>query len=247
MHDITQATSEEIMLELPRDAASDQSGVKAGFYRAKSGQQKKLNGRVRARVVRVYDPNNYAPIGGTSRFIPAAEEVVVKVDVFRDEGLCRDCRGSGHSGSTCLECGGTRVWWVDAEGARDKRTSSNRASLKSIECAACKCSTYDSPFQRASGYVACLACRGTGQRVGESGITLAAQYESIPTTGVILAIGKDVNRWQRGQRILFDTFTGKEYEFEGRKYRIIKQMYPLGQIIGNDDIHVSDAARSLMP
>ena len=247
MSDSQASAREELLYELPMDAAADQSEVKPGYYRARSGQQKLLTVHKRVRRARVFDPNNFAPVGKSSKLIPVGDELIIKCDVFKDEAMCRACAGKGHSDSTCAECGGTAVWWVDANGARDKRSGVDRSGLKEVPCSACLCSTYDSPFPRSTGRVPCAQCKGTGQRVGVAGIALAAQYESVPTTGVILAIGPDVVRWSRGDRCLFDTFTGKEYEYEGRKYRIIKQQYPMCKVVGQDDIRISDAAKSLMP
>ena len=211
-----------------------------------TGAYRKLVRRGRP-YTKVHDPLNFAPVGKSSRLIPVGEEMIVKCDVFKDEATCRECSGKGCGEATCHDCGGTGVWWVDANGARDKRTGIDRSALREKACESCVCSTYDSPFRRSTGKVPCSQCKGTGQRVGSAGITLAAQYESVPTTGIIMATGPDVTRWNRGDRCLFDTFTGKEYEYEGRKYRIIKQQYPMCKVVGQDDIRISDAAKSLMP
>lgn len=248
MNAIEQNMHVEVMQELPANASGDQSGVKPGFYRTASGNQRKLNRhrKVGHPYVKVIDPNNFAPIGKSGKIIPASEDMILKMDVFRDEAVCRDCNGFGHSVQTCGECGGTGIWYVDHLGSRDKRSGVDRSSLKQVPCADCICSTYDSPFRRSAGKVPCLPCKGTGQHVGASGITIAQQYESVPTTGVVMAIGSDVTRWERGERLLIDTFTGKEYEYEGRKYRIVKQQYPMAKIIGQDDIRITDAAKALM-
>ena len=234
---------EELIQELPINASADQANCPAGKYRTMSGHYRKFVKRGRP-YAKIHDPLNYAPVGKASRLIPVGEEMIVKCDVFKDEAMCRECSGSGHSGATCPECGGTAVWRVDVNGVRDKRAVSDAHAEK--PCPNCVCSTYDSPFRRSTGKLPCSQCKGTGQRVGAAGITIAAQYESVPTTGIVMAIGPDVTRWDRGDRCLFDTFTGKEYEYEGRKYRIIKQQYPMCKVVGQDDIRIGDAAAHLL-
>jgi co-chaperonin GroES (HSP10) len=244
MNAIDQNSLTELIQELPINASADQSNCPPGKYRTTAGNYRKFVKRGRP-YTKVIDPNNFAPVGKSTRLIPVGDEMIVRCDKFKDEAQCRECSGSGASGSTCLECGGTAVWRVDENGVRDKR--SGVPGLKEVPCQRCLCSTYDSPFRRSTGKVPCIACKGTGQLVGTAGITIAAQYEAVPTTGIIMAIGPDVTRWNRGDRCLFDTFTGKEYEYEGRKYRIIKQQYPMCLVVGQDDVRITDAAAHLMP
>lgn len=239
----TTPIQQELTIELPPGASFDQSGVKEGYYRTANGQQKKLTTtRVSMRVKKQVDLDNKCEIGDGTYFVPKGEELVVKVDRFIDNATCPACKGEGHSQSTCGDCGGTRVWWVDEEGNRDKRAISDKSQLKSVDCSSCRASAVRNPFPRSTGYTPCAQCNATGQRVGDAKIAVADQYTSEPTTGIIMAIGPKVNEFNRGQRIFFSQYAGIEYEYAGRKYRIINQRYPLGIIVGSGDVHAREAA-----
>lgn len=234
---------EELMFELPSNASSNQSNVKPGFYRTTGGQHRKIttHRRVGRLYAKVPDINNFAPIGGSTKLVPKKDQIIVKVDKFSDEGTCRACHGEGHGEATCAECAGNKSIWVDpVTKARDKRASSDRSLLVSVDCPQCLASTYSSPLRRSTGRVVCLPCKGTGQALGGSHIAMSNEYEGEPTTGVVLAIGPDVTRCDRGERIMFARFAGQEYEYDGRKYRIMSENYPLGQIIGNADVKVRE-------
>jgi co-chaperonin GroES (HSP10) len=236
---------EELMREIPINSASNQSDVPTGYYRTIAGNLRKLKtykkmGRPYAKAP---DPNNFAPLGGNTRLIPRKEQIVVRVDRFKDEATCRACQGEGHSEATCPDCGGVKVHYVDANGQRDKRVSSDKSLLRQVACPTCKATTYSSPLPRSTGRVPCTPCKGTGQNVGGSGLAISTEHEGEPTTGIILAIGDTVTEFLRGQRVLFSRFAGQEYDFDGRKYRIMSQNYPIGVIVGDADVRMREVGQ----
>jgi hypothetical protein len=230
-----------------QEAALDPTVVNLsmGTTRTRAGQIKKtdkvlLPTQRRSRL-RYNDPNNFAPLPGGATGHPFGDEIVIRVDRFSDEATCKSCDGLGHSVSTCPDCGGKKGNWYDANGNKDNRLV-DRTGFSFINCASCKASQYGDPIPRSTGKVPCQPCRGTGQLVGDSGIVISTAYEDQPTTGVVLAIGPQAKRVSRGMRVLFSRFAGQEYETEGRKYRIMKDMYPMMEVRGKGDIRVREAA-----
>jgi co-chaperonin GroES (HSP10) len=75
-----------------------------------------------------------------------------------------------------------------------------------------------------------------------TGIVHTTDDKQEPTTGVVFATGPDCRVVTRGMRVMFDRFAGTEYEVDGRKWRIMKEIYPIMSIQGSADIHVKPAA-----
>jgi co-chaperonin GroES (HSP10) len=220
---------------------SKSSDIPEGYIRLASGQLFKV-ARKRGKA-KAPDLNNFAPLGARTRFYPYGDEIVVKVDRFADEATCKACKGTGHSDSTCPTCAGNKGSWYDVDGTRDNRSTANRDVMTFRPCQDCRAAQYGDPILRSTGRVPCKPCSGQGQALGESKIALSTDYEDVPTTGIVLAIGPICKRIARGDRIMFARFCGQEYEYEGRKYRIMKENYPMGKIVGNDEIRVKDAAQ----
>lgn len=211
-----------------------------GYYRTIAGVLKKNRATHKTKLP---DPNNFAPLGSNTRFYPYGDEIVVKVDRFSDEATCRECKGSGHSESTCPECGGLKGNWFDTAGNKDNRSTADRTVLSFVHCQACRAAQYGDPIPRSTGKVPCKSCKGQGQAMGESSIAISTEYEDVPTTGIVLAIGPQCKRIDRGERVMFARFCGQEYEYEGRKYRIMKENYPMGKVVGKAEIRVRDGGR----
>lgn len=245
MSDKDQVILQELLIELPPGASRDQSGVKAGYYRTSNGRQKKISSQRTSLTVRRHtvDLMNFAPVGGNTRLVPLGEDVIIQMDRYMDEATCKACRGAGHGESVCTDCGGSKVWWVDENGGRDKRASSDKSLLKSVPCATCRASQAGDPIPRSTGYLPCRPCAGTGQAgVGQTGIAQSTADAQEPTTGVILAIGKTVTLLERGQRVMFSKYAGDEYIYDRRTYRIMNQRYARCMVIGNDDVRIREAA-----
>lgn len=232
-------------MDMPSDANVDQSDVKQGYYRARSGQQKKLTGFRRARRYIPYDPLNFAPLPGGCTGHPFGDEIIIKCDVYADEATCRLCGGSGHGEATCGDCGGTKVHYVDVNGSRDKRAGIDRSTLHAVECPSCRASSYNIAIPRSTGKVPCGACRATGQRTGPSGIAIATSHVSEPTTGIVMATGPDARRVKRGMRVMYGRFAGQEYEADDRKWRIMKESYPMMEVKGMGEVRVKEASAIL--
>lgn len=235
---------QELQIELPQDAGRDQSGCPAGYYRTISGQKRilRLNGRAATRAVKKVDINNFAPVGPTTRLVPLGEDVIIQMDRYADELTCKVCRGSGHSDAVCGECGGSKQWYVDASGNRDKRAASDKSLLKAISCAACMASQSSDPIRRSTGYARCVPCGATGQAgVGQSLIAQQTERVDEPTTGIVLAIGPAVTLLNRGDRVMFSKYAGDVYEYDRRQYRVMKQQYARCKVIGRDDVRVREA------
>lgn len=243
MNDKDDVILQELMVELPAGASSNQAGCKAGYYRTSNGQQKKIvSHRTRIHVRSQADLSNYAPVGRDTRLVPLGEEVIIQCDRYMDEATCSECRGCGHTTMVCPDCGGSKQWWLDASGAREKRTLADRSELTQTPCKSCYASQAGDPIPRPTGYVFCRACKGTGQAgVGETGVAASLALQQEPTTGVILATGPEVTRLNRGDRVLFSKYAGDEYIYDKRTYRIMHQRFPRAKVVGNADVRVQEA------
>lgn len=231
--------SAEIAVRQEAQLDPTQGDVPLGMARTKSGNLRKNGYRTTSKPIDVY---NFAPLGPRTRFYPYGDEIVIKVDRFSDEATCKACAGTGHSDSTCPDCGGMKGGWYDADGNRDNRSTADRTLLTLKHCTSCRAAQYGDPIPRSTGRIPCRQCKGQGQALGESSIAISTEYEDVPTTGVVLAIGAACKRINRGDRVMFARFAGQEYEFEGRKYRIMKENYPMGKITGSDEVRIREAA-----
>jgi len=249
---------------LPTNAHKDQENVPHGYYRAWNGRIRKMRVDWAPKVARIepsfddmrrsrkFTPEflkaqyeskeNRAFTGNHTYMIPTGEDVIIKLDRFRDEATCKGCRGSGTSDRVCLHCGGVGKIYVDGNGSADRRAFSDKSGMSQIDCMPCRASSYDSPYPRSTGKEPCEFCRGTGQAVGASGIAIANTFEVEPTTGVILTVGPLCRRFVLGDRVMFDQYAGKEYKFEDRKYRVMRETYPIARIVGDEDVHVQQTA-----
>jgi Chaperonin 10 Kd subunit len=228
---------------LPAGASSNQANVPDGYFRTTNGKLKRLlSQRTRPKVKRKVDVSNYAPVGRDTKLVPLGEEVIIQCDRYMDEATCSECRGCGHTNLVCTDCGGSKLWWVDASGVRDKRALADRSNMKQIACITCKASQAGDPIPRATGYTPCKPCGGTGQAgVGTTGVAASTALQQEPTTGVILATGPEVTRLNRGDRVLFSKYAGDEYIYDKRTYRIMHQRFPRAKVVGNADVRVQEA------
>lgn len=108
------------------------------------------------------------------------------------------------SGYECTVCGGknviNEVSYVkcpDCEGAGRRSSDSNGSVTVWKKCSTCA----------GSGLVACEACGGKGGL-----IIVPDESERRPTTGTIASIGCDVKMFQRGQAVIYPSFTGHVYD-----------------------------------
>lgn len=235
---------QELLIELPPGASLNQADCKPGYYRTMNGRQKKISStRTQLTVKRhTVDLMNFAPVGTHTRLVPLGEEIIIQCDRFMDEATCKACRGAGHSDFVCTECGGSKVWYVDEHGNRDKRASADRSLLTKQHCPACYASEASSPLRRSTGYQPCKPCGGTGQAgVGQSKIAAVTDRQDEPTTGIILAIGPQVTRLDRGDRVMFSRYAGITYEYDKRSYRVMKQQYPIAKVIGQGDVYAKES------
>src|SRR5579885_1499095 len=237
MHTETLTNDEQISRELEEHS----------YFRAGNGRVKrKRNTLSSARLSRTLYRNsvrdgNYVKVGGNTLMVPTGEEIIIRVDRFRDEAQCKVCRGKGHTEEMCPECGGAAVLYVDSRGKRDKRVLADKSGLECVPCETCRCSSFEQPIPRSAGRVPCKGCRGTGQAVSSGGIAIAEKFTPEPTTGVILAAGRECKRFTIGDRVLFDQFAGKEFEYDKRKYRVMRETYPIALLIGDDDLKIGAA------
>src|SRR5277367_2583739 len=115
-------TDTSVMQEAALDPTNQ--SVPMGYYKTRAGQVKRI-GRASS-ITKYSDPNNFAPLPNGATGHPFGDEIVIRVDRFSDEATCRDCRGSGHSDSTCGDCGGNKGSWYDASGSKDNRSTADR-------------------------------------------------------------------------------------------------------------------------
>src|SRR5271170_7978050 len=167
----------ELELTVRQEAHLDPSNpsVPMGYHRTRAGLLKKNPTRIKFAHI-LNDPNNFAPLPGGAKGYPFNDEIVIRVDRFSDEATCKSCSGTGHSDSTCPDCGGNKGSWFDPAGNRDNRSSADRSILTFIPCSSCKAAQYGDPMLRSTGRIPCKPCKGQGQALGESSIALSTAY-----------------------------------------------------------------------
>ena len=168
-------------------------------------------------------PSNWVPMGKGTKGRPKRDDIVILQDRYRDELQCRKCGGKGHSQIQCRLCGGT---------GRDTVRGETRP------CPDCISSDFDSPaLPKSTGFLPCSECRGTGQSTAAvTGLVTSTDKQLEPSTGIIMGVGRMVTEWSLGQRVLYSRFAGVEYECEGRKWRVMKETYPIMEIVGKGDV-----------
>lgn len=168
-------------------------------------------------------PSNWVPMGKGTKGRPKRDDIVILQDRYRDELQCRKCGGRGHSQIQCRLCGGT---------GRDTNRGETRG------CPDCVSSDFDSPaLPKSTGFLPCSECRGTGQATAAiTGLVTSTDKQLEPSTGIIMGVGRLVTEWSLGQRVLYSRFAGVEYECEGRKWRVMKETYPIMEIVGEGDV-----------
>jgi co-chaperonin GroES (HSP10) len=172
-------------------------------------------------------PENWVPMGKGVKGRPKRDDVVILQDRYRDELQCRKCSGKGHSQVECRTCDGSGL---------------ETTKMGKVACPDCRSSDFDSPaLPKSKGYLPCGVCRGTGQATaGVTGLVSPTESKEQPSTGVIMAVGRLVTEYSIGTRVLFSKFAGIPYECDGRVWRVMKQTYPIMEIVGDGDVQTRE-------
>jgi co-chaperonin GroES (HSP10) len=116
------------------------------------------------------------------------DRLLVIEDEFRSGYECRMCLKSqaGIGWLVCENCGGTGASVIVKDG---------------------KCSHCDGV-----GRVLCQNCKGKG--VEEGGLVIPDASSRRPTTGIVVSIGDKTERVQRGESVIYTSFSGHVYDLE---------------------------------
>ena len=117
------------------------------------------------------------------------DRLLVIEDEFRSGYECPDCVGKKKIKSPELE----ELVCENCEG------SGKSVISKEARCSRCK----------GTGRTICPTCQGRG-----GVIVVAEQSERRPTTGTVVSIGDRVERAQRGESVIYTSFSGHVYDLE---------------------------------
>lgn len=118
------------------------------------------------------------------------DRVLIKRDSMESAYSCQTCRGKGHSEAQCPTCKGSRI---DID--------------RKSPCRSCPALGYGMEAQRATGYVKCEACSGSGWA---GGIVRPEITQSEPITGIVVSVGPECVNLQLGDRVLHSRYSGHQ-------------------------------------
>jgi co-chaperonin GroES (HSP10) len=142
----------------------------------------------------------------------SADRIIVVEDEFKSGYECLTCEGVGSL--VCENCNGTGKSSI----SKDARCSQCQGR-KSVVCPECK-----------------------GKTVVEGGIVVPEASIRRPTTGTVVSTGPDVKRFERGQSVIYTSFSGhvfelNAYDMSGREIviviRVIQESDILAKVSGH--------------
>ena len=140
---------------------------------------------------------------GTFEMEAHGDRVIVIQDDFRFGTECLTCRAKdirtisgGYDGrqASVIEC-------PECKGVKRVHKAGNTTLM--VNCSECG----------AQGWIVCPDCKGTGAEAGL--ITHPQAREERPTTGQILSVGPRVKEFQRGESVIYDTYSGQGFTLNG--------------------------------
>jgi co-chaperonin GroES (HSP10) len=160
---------------------------------------------------------------------PLMDRVLVVVDDFKTKLDCAMCKGKGHTGEKCNECGGNGRY-------RGKQNSDDRCTT----CYICRDKAH-SHSQGAwidlKGKQPCPTCEGTGS----SSLVIPDEAKKKPLTGNIIACGSKCVELKVGMKVLFTQFTGIPFVLDDLEMRHVVERDIICEIkMLKEDINLGD-------
>jgi co-chaperonin GroES (HSP10) len=185
------------------------------------------------------DGSNEATIPGFPYAFEALwDNVLVSVDIFKSGYECKLCKGVGRIKSHCVcEDKSNPGYKYSTEQLLEFTNTLGKAT--SIARGEIKCSTCQGDYQLHRIDAVCPDCNGK-----QSLIHIPDQGKMLPTTGVIVSLGKDVNKesFKCGMRVLFGAYTGVMIPTKapGIVFKVMRSHEILCEIKGGEDMAAFD-------
>jgi len=125
---------------------------------------------------------------------PIGNRILIREDEFKSRYDCKTCKGKGHTEEVCPQCLGQKIIISRLDRSEDN-------------CPSC---TVQGERTISYGRKICPDCGGKG-----GSIIIPDESKRPPTTGTIIAIGRDVTEYNVGDRVLYSNYTGSKFEMEG--------------------------------
>lgn len=152
---------------------------------------------------------------------PNGTRILIREDEFRTGLECTTCDGKGHTNEKCPLCKGTKF-----ESSIDPETGENTVFM----CRAC--AVGEKGGRQSYGFKLCPSCNGR-----TATIIIPETSERRPTSGVIIAIGKEVNEFSIGDHVLYSNYVGQKFDFEDVVLRTMHQSDVYCRIKNMQDKH----------
>lgn len=118
------------------------------------------------------------------------DRVLIRRDTMESAYSCRNCKGKGHTDEQCPTCKGEALEKINGS---------------EFPCRTCQVLGYDREQKHPSGFVACIACNGSGWA---GGIVLPEIAQSAPVSGIVVSIGPECVNLKLGDSVLHSKYAG---------------------------------------
>jgi len=174
------------------------------------------------------DGTNRASIPGLPyEFEATGDKILVAVDIFRSGYECKDCKGAGRIISSC-PCTKTKRPGYKYEDALPEEARSHNV------CPECQGDPTSLEVD-----IECVSCRGKGHS-----IFIPDSSKTLPTTGVVVSIGKGVTDTgiKNGGRVLYGAYSGTMIPTKepGVAFKFLREHEVLGFIYNGEDLGAFD-------
>ena len=166
---------------------------------------------------------HWAVLQDTLALRPIGDRILIMEDEFKSRFDCKTCNGKGHTGEVCPHCMGTKVY--------KGRTKEDSGPCPDCTIKGVKEGVSRNPIDITYGKVLCPLCNGK-----QGTIIVPDDAKKRPTTGTIIAIGKEVTEYNVGSRVLYHNYSGTEFEMQNTKLRIMRQMDVFCEVRGLDNV-----------
>lgn len=145
---------------------------------------------------------NWAILVDNIAMRPIGDRILIREDEFKSRYDCLTCGGKGHLDDICPRCLG-------------KKYVISKVDKEESACPEC---TVNAERTISYGKVLCPVCHGN-----KGSLVIPEDSQKPPTTGIIIAVGKEVTEYKVGARVLYHNFTGTAFEMFKTKLRIMRQ------------------------
>lgn len=185
------------------------------------------------------DSNKVSFPGYPYKFEALGKKIIVSIDIFKSGYECRTCKGKKRIESKCsceanahpgMRYGPEELKTIEEN--LGEEIARNRAAMPCNECGG------DYVLMRKTE--TCSACKGLG-----AVLVLPETSKNLPTSGVVISIGKQVNKdkisYKIGDRVLFGPYSGSMVPTKaGLLFKILDWNACWAKVEGAEDLSAFD-------